>query len=481
MQKNELIPVDELTLLNLKYAIGMSGIYSIKEIERRKAGELSIKAIFHKPLNPSNDAKNNKKLTSNVLYHASLNRLWEESELTILINVQSTVTAQSDQLSALTLPALKYNIGMSNIYSIKELGKGRSEELNIKSIMSTPLTPGNDAKSHGNYSYRDLPYNFFYQDSLNRLWEEGELISLSSTQGAQGTQGTAGITGPQGVQGRQGIQGVQGRQGIQGIQGSQGIQGIEGAQGIQGIEGAQGTYQGAQGTQGIQGITGSQGVTGSQGIQGIAGSQGIIGSQGITGSQGTQGTQGQQGIAGSQGIQGIQGTQGITGSQGVTGSQGIQGTDGTQGITGSQGTQGQQGIQGRQGVTGSQGIQGVQGRQGIQGITGSQATTNVIAASIVSSIVNTDASAGAIFDVTATENFTLANPTNSTDGKSIRWRIKQDGSGSRTVTLGGKFKIPSSATNPLAFSTAANVTDLLAATYCLSRDEWDIIAFVAGY
>ena len=121
MQKNELIPVDELTLLNLKYAIGMSGIYSIKEIERRKAEELSIKAIFQKPLNPSNYAKNNKKLTSNIFYQDSLNRLWEESELTILINVQSTVTAQSDQLSALTLPALKYNIGMSNLYSIKEL------------------------------------------------------------------------------------------------------------------------------------------------------------------------------------------------------------------------------------------------------------------------------------------------------------------------------------------------------------------------
>ena len=217
-------------------------------------------------------------------------------------------------------------------------------------------------------------------------------------------------------------------------------------------------------TQGVQGITGSQGT---QGIQGITGSQGTQGVQGITGSQGTQGI---QGITGTQGVQGTEGSQGI---QGITGSQG---TQGVQGITGSQGTQGSQGVQGRQGVTGSQ---GVQGRQGIQGIAGSP--TNVIAASIVSSIVDTDASAGAIFDVAATENFTLANPTNPTDGKSIRWRIKQDGSGGRTVALGGKFKIPSSATNPLAFSTAANVTDLLAATYCFARDEWDIIAFVTGY
>ena len=140
-----------------------------------------------------------------------------------------------------------------------------------------------------------------------------------------------------------------------------------------------------------------------------------------------------------------------------------------------------QGTQGIQGVTGTQGIQGVTGSQGIQGIAGSQSATNVIAASIVSSIVDTDASAGAIFDVTATENFTLANPTNPTDGKSIRWRIKQDATGGREITLGTQFKIPSSANPLLLLSTAANATDLLAATYCHSRVEWDIIAFVKGY
>lgn len=95
--------------------------------------------------------------------------------------------------------------------------------------------------------------------------------------------------------------------------------------------------------------------------------------------------------------------------------------------------------------------------------------------------LNTDASAGDIFDVTLTGNTTLANPTNAVDGKTIRWRITQDGAGSRTVTLGDKFVIPSSATSPLPFSTAASKTDVLAATYHAGRDKWDIVAFVMGY
>jgi len=264
------------------------------------------------------------------------------------------------------------------------------------------------------------------------------------------------------------IQAITGTQGIQGITGSQGTQGITGSQGTQGITGS-------QGTQGITGSQGTQGITGSQGTQGITGSQGTQGIQGITGSQGTQGSQGIQGITGSQGIQGVQGTEGSQGIQGITGSQGIQGVQGTEGSQGIQGITGSQGIQG---ITGSQGVTGSQGIQGIQGIA---VATNVIAASIVSSIVDTDASAGAIFDVTATENFTLANPTNPTDGKSIRWRIKQDATGGREITLGTQFKIPSSANPILLLSTAANATDLLAATYCHSRVEWDIIAFVKGY
>jgi hypothetical protein len=98
-----------------------------------------------------------------------------------------------------------------------------------------------------------------------------------------------------------------------------------------------------------------------------------------------------------------------------------------------------------------------------------------------SSTVVTDASAGDVFNITLTGNATLANPINPVAGKTLRWAIRQDATGNRSVTLGNKFNIPSSATSPLPFSTAANKMDILAATYHAGRDKWDVIAFVMGY
>jgi hypothetical protein len=95
--------------------------------------------------------------------------------------------------------------------------------------------------------------------------------------------------------------------------------------------------------------------------------------------------------------------------------------------------------------------------------------------------LSTDCSLGEVFDVTLTDNITLANPTNPVNGKTIRWRILQDGNGNRGVTLGDKFVIPSSATSPLPWSTAANKMDIFAATYHSGRDKWDVVAFVPGY
>ena len=95
--------------------------------------------------------------------------------------------------------------------------------------------------------------------------------------------------------------------------------------------------------------------------------------------------------------------------------------------------------------------------------------------------LSTDAASGDIFDITLTDNCTLANPTNPVDGKTLRWRITQDGTGGRSVTLDSAFNLPASATSPLPFSTAANKMDVLAATYHAGRDKWDVVAFVMGY
>lgn len=107
-------------------------------------------------------------------------------------------------------------------------------------------------------------------------------------------------------------------------------------------------------------------------------------------------------------------------------------------------------------------------------------STTVVSLSY-SSGITTNASAGDIFDITASGSLTLNNPTNSVNGKTLRWRISQDNTGNRSITLGNKFKIPSSASDPLPWSTSGNAMDILAATYHAGRDKWDVIAFVPGY
>lgn len=98
----------------------------------------------------------------------------------------------------------------------------------------------------------------------------------------------------------------------------------------------------------------------------------------------------------------------------------------------------------------------------------------------VSGTINTNALQGDIFDLTLSASGTLANPSNGIDGQSLRWRISH-GANSLTLNFGNKFKIPSSATNPLPISSTSGSMDLLGATYDQSRDKWDIIAFIPGY
>lgn len=94
----------------------------------------------------------------------------------------------------------------------------------------------------------------------------------------------------------------------------------------------------------------------------------------------------------------------------------------------------------------------------------------------------TDASAADVFDLTVIGAGSIGNPTNPIDGKTLRWRVKQDATGGWAMTLGNKFRLPSSHISAtLPWSTAPNATDLLAATYCADRDQWDVIAFVMGY
>ena len=82
--------------------------------------------------------------------------------------------------------------------------------------------------------------------------------------------------------------------------------------------------------------------------------------------------------------------------------------------------------------------------------------------------IATDASLSNTFTVTLGGNRTLANPTNMTNGAIYNWRVKQDGTGSRTLAYGSKFKWPGG-TAPTLTATAS-ATDFISGQYWSDTD-----------
>ena len=90
-----------------------------------------------------------------------------------------------------------------------------------------------------------------------------------------------------------------------------------------------------------------------------------------------------------------------------------------------------------------------------------------------------DCRRGSHFRFTATGNFTLANPVNAVDGQRLVLDIKQDGTGSRVMTLGSAFRFSTTYANA-TLTTAANKTDKLIFQYDGPNNKWDLISFVKG-
>ena len=94
--------------------------------------------------------------------------------------------------------------------------------------------------------------------------------------------------------------------------------------------------------------------------------------------------------------------------------------------------------------------------------------------------VATDASLGNYFTLTANQNFTLANPTNSINGQKVVWRVKQDATGGRTIALDANFRVGSTISS-VTLSTGANKVDYIGAIYDATDGKWDVIAYSKGY
>jgi hypothetical protein len=95
---------------------------------------------------------------------------------------------------------------------------------------------------------------------------------------------------------------------------------------------------------------------------------------------------------------------------------------------------------------------------------------------VSSGLVATNAQDGNVFAVAATANFTLSNPTNPTDGQKITWRIRQDSTGGRTLTLGSAFRLKAGASAPV-IATGVSKVSYLTAVYNVTDAKWDVVDF----
>lgn len=105
----------------------------------------------------------------------------------------------------------------------------------------------------------------------------------------------------------------------------------------------------------------------------------------------------------------------------------------------------------------------------------------VVVPMVYANPLTSDLSLGYVFTITVTGDMLISNPTNGIDGNSYVWRIKQDEVGGRAITLGDKFKLPSSAVSPLSWSTAAGAMDIFATQYDATADLFYVISMIPGY
>jgi hypothetical protein len=94
--------------------------------------------------------------------------------------------------------------------------------------------------------------------------------------------------------------------------------------------------------------------------------------------------------------------------------------------------------------------------------------------------ITVDASKGSVFDVTLGGNRALAAPLYPTDGQLITIRLKQDGTGGRTVTWDASFHFGTDVAMP-TLTTAAGKTDQVEFRYNAGTAAWECVRVARGY
>jgi hypothetical protein len=96
--------------------------------------------------------------------------------------------------------------------------------------------------------------------------------------------------------------------------------------------------------------------------------------------------------------------------------------------------------------------------------------------------VNTDASVGTYFRVTATGNFTLAIPTNPTDGQTVTWEVLASGADrTASLTTGSAGAFLFGTDIPSLSATTSAKRDLIRAIYNSAAGRWLVVGYVKGF
>lgn len=95
-----------------------------------------------------------------------------------------------------------------------------------------------------------------------------------------------------------------------------------------------------------------------------------------------------------------------------------------------------------------------------------------------------DASLGIKFAVTLGGNRSMAAPSNPSDGQTALFRIRQDGTGNRTLSWtsgAGGYSFGSDITAAPTLSTAINKVDYVGFIYDATNDRWHLLSYARGY
>jgi hypothetical protein len=111
-------------------------------------------------------------------------------------------------------------------------------------------------------------------------------------------------------------------------------------------------------------------------------------------------------------------------------------------------------------------------------ITSNSVKVLPVSLTVISNTASTNASLSSLFTLTLTGNTTLATPINGFPGQRILYQLKQDGTGSKLLTLSSGFR---SGPITVTLSTAANTTDYLGVIYNEFDNKWDVLALNKGY